>query len=70
MLYSHKSIDNIWLGLESNVKIQRVRADDVVIDKNIDKTDKKDKNILYAAGWSIEQLIETLDYGLLGRSVS
>jgi hypothetical protein len=54
ILESHKSTVKIGYGLESNVKIPQVRVNDVVIDKNTDKTHKKDKSILYAAGWSIE----------------
>jgi len=50
----HDSI-KIGFGLESEVKIERVRAADVVIDKNTKNTSSHDKHILYAAGWSLKK---------------
>lgn len=44
----------IGLGLESQVVIPRVNAQDVVIDKHTNAELVKDKHILYAAGWSLE----------------
>jgi hypothetical protein len=54
ILSINKGTVKIGLGLESNVKLSRVKADDVVIDKNTDKKNKNDRSILYATGWNIE----------------
>jgi hypothetical protein len=51
---NHKDRVKIGLGLESIISIKRIKADEVVLDKNTDKLKIKDKSILYAAGWSID----------------
>jgi hypothetical protein len=43
----------IGLGLESKIKISRIRSSDVVIDKNTNQEKVTDKSILYVAGWSL-----------------
>jgi hypothetical protein len=54
ILVNNKDRVKIGLGLESITTIKRIKADEVVLDKNTDKLNIKDKSILYAAGWSIE----------------
>lgn len=41
----------IGLGVETKVKIPRVKASDVVKDEHTTVSKKQDKHILYAAGW-------------------
>ncbi|WP_198559918.1 DUF7195 family protein [Colwellia sp. 12G3] len=54
ILETSSGLKKIGLGLESNVKISRVRAYEVIIDKNTSLDSTYDKSILYAAGWSIK----------------
>ncbi|OED82626.1 hypothetical protein [Vibrio breoganii] len=51
---ARKGRQRIGLGLESQVVIPKVRAEDVVIDKHTNAEMVQDKHILYAAGWSLE----------------
>ncbi|MGO2181801.1 MAG: hypothetical protein ACTH36_05670 [Pseudoalteromonas nigrifaciens] len=48
-----KAIPTIGLGVESSLKIPKVRSSEVVIDKNTINHHIRDKSILYAAGWSL-----------------
>ena len=43
----------IGLGIETKVRIPRVKASDVVIDEHTTVSNKQDKHILYAAGWTL-----------------
>jgi hypothetical protein len=54
ILANNKDRIKIGLGLESIISIKRIKANEVVLDKNTDKLNIKDKSILYAAGWSIK----------------
>ena len=49
----------IGFGLESKVKIPRVRTSDVVKDAHTTATKEQDKHILYAAGWSLSEADKT-----------
>jgi hypothetical protein len=49
----------IGFGLESKVKIPRVRSSDVVKDPHTTAAKEQDKHILYAAGWSLSEADKT-----------
>ena len=48
-----RATPKLGLGIETQIKIPKVRATDVVIDKNTKQDKATDKSILYAAGWSL-----------------
>lgn len=48
-----KATPTIGLGVESSLKIPKVKSSEVVIDKNTINHYIRDKSILYAAGWSL-----------------
>jgi hypothetical protein len=48
-----KGLSKLGLGIETQIKIPKIRATDVVIDKNTKQNKVTDKSILYAAGWSL-----------------
>jgi hypothetical protein len=48
-----KGLPKLGLGIETQIKIRKVMAVDVVIDKNTKQDKVTDKSILYVAGWSL-----------------
>lgn len=49
-----KAIKRIGFGLESEVKIPKIKSTEVAIDKYTEIENRGEKSILYAAGWSLK----------------
>lgn len=56
---SMSDVPKIGLGLESDIKIRRIKIDEVVLDKHTKSCDKEPQyHALYPAGWSLKKCNE------------
>ena len=58
ILSQYKDAKTIGLGVETEIKIPRIRREDVKIDVNTEKKKKVEKAILYAAGWTLDGAVD------------